>query len=149
MARVNVYLPDDLAGEVKLRHLRISALCQDAIRREIDRMNAIKEAPNLRRHLDDISTLTVEVGDDAVETEFRGAWIIDPDDATASGDQDATWGVAVTGRGRYAVHTRHVNERPPAQLEDFDTLDELLARLPSDIASIVEGRLTGRRVLDI
>jgi len=36
MARVNVYLPDDLAAEAKSADLNVSALTQDAIRRALD-----------------------------------------------------------------------------------------------------------------
>lgn len=32
MARINVYLPDDLAGEVKAAGLNVSSLTQDALR---------------------------------------------------------------------------------------------------------------------
>ena len=36
MARVNVYLPDDLAAEAKSADLNVSALTQDAIRRALE-----------------------------------------------------------------------------------------------------------------
>jgi hypothetical protein len=36
MARVNVYLPDDLASEAKSKGLNISKLTQEALKRAID-----------------------------------------------------------------------------------------------------------------
>ena len=37
MARVNVYLPDDLAEQARSADLNVSGLAQAAIRRELDR----------------------------------------------------------------------------------------------------------------
>lgn len=36
MARVNVYLPDDLAQQVRDADLNVSAVTQDALRRELE-----------------------------------------------------------------------------------------------------------------
>lgn len=35
MARVNIYLPDDLAAQAKAADLNLSALAQDAVRRSL------------------------------------------------------------------------------------------------------------------
>jgi post-segregation antitoxin (ccd killing protein) len=35
MARVNVYLPDDLAAEVRMARLNVSRVVQEALRREL------------------------------------------------------------------------------------------------------------------
>lgn len=37
MARVNVYLPDDLAARVRAADLNVSALAQEALHTELDR----------------------------------------------------------------------------------------------------------------
>lgn len=37
MARVNVYLPDDLAAQARAADLNVSALAQEALRAELDR----------------------------------------------------------------------------------------------------------------
>ena len=37
MARVNVYLPDDLADEARAAGLNVSSVVQEALRRELDR----------------------------------------------------------------------------------------------------------------
>jgi hypothetical protein len=84
------------------------------------------------------STVQVEIGDPAVTVEFDGQWLIEPDpDETRTGedgfDAGAYWGVARTGRGRFAVFTAHVNERWPARLDDFDTLDGVAEILPADL----------------
>jgi len=156
MARVNVYLPDDLADAAKSRALPISALAQRAIQEEIERMDTIAVTPNLKDYIDRADTITVDVRlsdfAEAVETDFRGTWILSPDDDVRSGEpgQDAgrCWGVAVTGRGRFAVYTNHVNG-DRGHLSDFDTLDEVLQALPADIADQVHVALGRRRVLDI
>lgn len=47
MARVNVYLPDELAAEARLAGLNVSALAQEAIGREL-------RARRMRAWLDDL-----------------------------------------------------------------------------------------------
>ncbi len=44
MPKVNVYLPDNMAAEVKAAQLSLSPICQRAIREELDRVSAIKAA---------------------------------------------------------------------------------------------------------
>lgn len=44
MPKVNVYLPDDMAAEVRAAKLSLSPICQQAIRKELDKLNAHKEA---------------------------------------------------------------------------------------------------------
>lgn len=45
MPRVNIYLPDDMAAEVReAEQLSVSSVCQRAIRKELDRLNAQREA---------------------------------------------------------------------------------------------------------
>jgi post-segregation antitoxin (ccd killing protein) len=40
MARVNIYLPDDLAVEAKEAGLNVSQVAQDALRRELERQQS-------------------------------------------------------------------------------------------------------------
>ncbi|SRR6266545_179238 len=43
MARVNVYLPDDLAADVKAAELSVSTICQQALTRELRMLQATKD----------------------------------------------------------------------------------------------------------
>jgi post-segregation antitoxin (ccd killing protein) len=40
MARVNIYLPDDLAADAKEAGLNVSQVAQDALRRELERQQS-------------------------------------------------------------------------------------------------------------
>lgn len=40
MAKLSVYVPDDLAEEARRSEINVSALTQDALRKELDRRNA-------------------------------------------------------------------------------------------------------------
>jgi len=42
--KINVYLPEDMAAEVREAKLSVSPVCQQAIRKELDRLNAQREA---------------------------------------------------------------------------------------------------------
>lgn len=152
MPSVNIYLPGPLAKEAKERGLQISALAQRAIREELDRMSTTTEHPRLKEYLRQLGTLTA-AGPDRSDYEFRGAWIIGPLEDCRSGepgqDAGAVWSVAVTAKGRFAVHLAHCNNRWEPHLDDYDTLDEVLENLPDDVAAELSGRLTGVRRLDI
>ncbi len=50
MARVNVYLPDELAEQSRVAGLNVSGLAQDAIRRALD-------TQNVNDWLDDLASL--------------------------------------------------------------------------------------------
>lgn len=49
MPRLQVYLPDDLHAELKRRHLPASELLQEAVRRELRRLDLLEATD---RHLD-------------------------------------------------------------------------------------------------
>ncbi|GAA1550448.1 hypothetical protein GCM10009827_083890 [Dactylosporangium maewongense] len=96
------------------------------------------------------AAIQVEIGDPAVTIEFDGAWLVEPDcDETRTAeegyDAGAYWGVARTGRGRFAVYTAHCNERWPARLDDFDTLDEAARVTPADIIARVASAMGDSR----
>lgn len=120
MARVNVYLPDDLASEVRRAGLPVSPICQNALREELTKM------PSKTQNETKYETITVNVGEDNHEELFRGRWLVEPDrDATRAGDDfGAYWGVAQTEKGNIAVFAAHCNERWPAQLTAYSSLDE-------------------------
>lgn len=43
MPKINVYLPDGLATEVKARSISVSRIAQQALREEVERMRAIEQ----------------------------------------------------------------------------------------------------------
>lgn len=49
MSRINVYVPDDLAAEARSAKLNISAVVQDALRRELNRQRTNEWLEGLRR----------------------------------------------------------------------------------------------------
>jgi hypothetical protein len=130
--KINVYLPDDLADEVRKHQLPVSAICQQALRTELFMLTAKTAAP-------DFTTLSVETGEERGRTEkFMGYWVVEPSDDKRSGDEGADagacYGVARTARGRVAVYTYHVNDLWPADLSVYDDIDDAVAAgLPSDI----------------
>jgi hypothetical protein len=130
--KINVYLQDDLADEVRKYQLPVSAICQQALRMEVEIMSSRTAAPAF-------TTLTVDTGADRSRTEkFKGYWVIEPTDDKRSGDEGADagacYGVARTARGRVAVYTYHVNDLWPADLSVYDDIDDAVAAgLPSDI----------------
>ena len=50
MARVNVYLPDDLADDVRAAGLNVSAITQDALRGELAGARTTTWLARVRRH---------------------------------------------------------------------------------------------------
>lgn len=107
----------------------------------------------LRKEDEGMEEITVEVGEPAVTVGFTGRWLLEPErDETRTGeagyDGGAFWGVALTKRGRIAVYTAHCNERWPATLNDYDSLDDAERNgVPADIAAIAAGGLAEERVI--
>jgi post-segregation antitoxin (ccd killing protein) len=75
MARVNVYLPDDLARQAKAAHLNISSVTQEALKRELAAgawnswLERLKELPSV-----DVSNEAVLQALDEAREEF-GDWV--------------------------------------------------------------------------
>jgi hypothetical protein len=96
--------------------------------------------------------ITVDVGDPALTVGFTGRWLVEPDMELTRTSEDgydngAYWGIALTRRGRIAVFTGHVNDRWPASLKDYDSLDQAAAHLPADIIARAASELGETRVL--
>ena len=67
MARVNVYLPDDLAEKARAADLNVSGLTQAAIQRELDRQS-------LNAWLDEVANLpSTGIDDESVVEAVRAA----------------------------------------------------------------------------
>ncbi len=101
----------------------------------------------------EMEKITVSVGEPELTVGFTGRWLVEPDsDETRTGkaghDAGAYWGVALTGRGRVAVLTAHCNDRWPAILHDYDSLDAAADDgLPADIAARAAAELGQERVI--
>jgi hypothetical protein len=90
------------------------------------------------------------VGEPPLTKAFIGRWLITPDSTnTRSGepkqDRGAHWGVALTKKGRYAVYVAHDSDNWPAQLRDFDRLED--AELPEDILALAKAELGQEHVI--
>jgi hypothetical protein len=62
-------------------------------------------------------------------------------------DAGAYCGVALTKRGRIAVYMAHCNEGWPAELRDFDSLDEAAKIVPEDILAEAAEAMGQERVV--
>jgi hypothetical protein len=142
--RMNISVPDDLAAAVRELDLPISAICQAALRAEVDNLVAVAKGASMRQ-------ITVETGEPTVTQRFTGLWLVEPDrDGTRSGnarDKDAYWGVALTRRGRFAVYVAQRDGRWPARLDDYDTLDQAFEHAPRDIIDRAAAELGETRVV--
>jgi Post-segregation antitoxin CcdA len=144
---MNISVPDSLAAQVREQNIAVSAVCQRALRAEVDRAQRAAE-PGQR-----LEEITIEVGEPEVTVGFTGRWLLEPDPVrTRTGengrDAGAYWGVALTQRGRIAVYTAHCNGGRPARLNDYDGLGQAAAAgIPGDIIALAAAELHGQRVL--
>jgi hypothetical protein len=146
MAKVNIYLPDALATEVKALGINISAVCQRALREENELIGAMKNREDMER-------IEVECGDH-VEA-FTGHWLVVPEpwETRAPVDDGRGWdagtyyGVALTKRGRIAVYTAHCNNGFPAMLTTYDTLNEIAQVIPANIFAQAKAEMIGEPVV--
>jgi post-segregation antitoxin (ccd killing protein) len=137
MARVNVYLPDDLAEELEsVESLNVSAVCQRALRDELKVMQTIAATESERIEW------TIEDASGNVRTvAFAGRWLVRPDEDTQI--NGITYGVALTARGRIAVMYEGRGGEG-AGLSDFDDLDDVAAAgCPDMLIADARGALTG------
>jgi hypothetical protein len=71
MPRLQVHLPEDLYREVKARHIKVSDLLEQAVRKEVLRQQRIE---GIDRYIAD---LVAEVGEPSPEDETRAAALVD------------------------------------------------------------------------
>ena len=141
MAKTTIYLPDELAAELA-KIPNVSAVCQRAIREELQTMQAITETG------ENVERIEVEIeGPRGVRVvRFFGQWLIEPDpdetrSITPGTDPGVYWGVALTQRGRIAVYSAHVN-RGGGELHDYYSLEEAeYVGVPPDIIAEANGTL--------
>jgi hypothetical protein len=105
----------------------------------------------LVRAREGMEKITVEVGEPSVTVGFTGRWLVHPDpDQTRTieegFDAGAYYGLALTRRGRIAVYTAHCNDRWPAVLADYDSLDAAAAAtVPADLIALASFELGEER----
>lgn len=100
----------------------------------------------------EMEEITVEIGEPSLTVGFTGRWLVEPSrDETRTAedgyDAGAYWGIAVTKRGRIAVCTAHCNERWPARLDDYDSLDQAAEHVPADVIARAAAELGEMRVI--
>ena len=150
--KATVYLPDDLYDAAKEAELNISGATQECIRKAL----AMQEAA--AKHDADMERIEVEVGEGATAytAAFVGKWLVAPDEddtraAAPPWDAGAYYGIALTRRHRIAVYVAHVNERWPAALNDYDSLDDVEGDVPPELLAMAARELGDDRpvLLDI
>ena len=145
--KTSIYLPEELAREVRAYGVSISEVSQAALR------CAVNEAREKEKLMDGMAEISVETGGQPVITEvFIGRWLMDPDSEQARTnldgyDRNARWGVALTKRGRIAVYAGHRSRLHAARLTVFSSLEEAAQELPPNITREAAAALGQHRVV--
>jgi hypothetical protein len=144
MAKVTIYMPDDLNGELA-KISNVSSVCQRAIREELRTVNAMAQTQDA---MDRIEVETEDRNGIDRTMSFVGRWLVEPSTPETRSmmpgtDAGVYWGVAITKRGRIAIYSAHCN-RGQGTLTDYDDLDDAEREgVPSDIIADARGELTG------
>ena len=129
--KMTIYLPDDLATEVRAEDgINISATCQDALREELRRRTAMAVA------IDEGGFERVEVHDGPTDRykAFRGRLLVDNDD----------WGRAyLTPKGGIAVYWP--GDKELCTYKDYDEFDRALR---GEDIQIDVARALGLKIID-
>jgi hypothetical protein len=136
MAKVTVYLPDDLHRRVSDLAIPISPTCQRALEREVAMKTALTQGTERI-----VLEMRDRYGERHWSVAFIGRWLVAPDDdsRTAEDGYDAgsCYGVALTTKGNFVVYVYHVNDRWPPEYKVYASLAEALDdHQPQDIISI-------------
>lgn len=158
MPKVNIYLPDRLAEQVRAHEIPVSQVCQAALEKEVKRMATTAEMQK------EMERIEVEMwrGDadeafaERYELAFTGRWLLEPDPeetrTTERGHHDAGayWGVALTAKGKIAVYVAHCNDGFAPGFHVYDDLGQFKNQnYPQDIIDQATAALTGSVELDI
>lgn len=120
MAKLTIYLPDDLDAAVKTSDIKVSAICQTALSRELERRE------KLATLADGMTWIVIRDAGRNADVRFTGRKLLAHPDPTGG-----TWTVYLTQKKKIAVHS------PREILDVYENLDELEA--DSDIAGGDEG----------
>jgi hypothetical protein len=147
VAKVTIYLPDELAERVRASGVSMSPVCQRALQEEVEKMQATEEMKAREEHI------VVEVGgigDTLIQKAFYGTWLVHPD-PDESNDWGYYWGVALTRNGQIAVYVQQVNERQPPELHVYPSLDdaEAAAAMPPNVLAVAAQELGQTRPIEL
>jgi hypothetical protein len=100
----------------------------------------------------ELGEITVQVGEHDLTIGFEGRWLVEPNpDETLERDHKhgpTYYGVALTGRGRFAVYSGDASGSSPGFLNDYDSLDDAAADgAPADIIARAAAALGEQRVI--
>jgi len=156
MARVTVYLPDQLYEQVKASGIPISPTCQQALEREVSIQTMLTEG---------MERISLDMYDRYREREwavaFTGRWLVEPDsDGTRTGeerspdggsyDSGAYYGVAFTKKGKFLIYVQHCIERFAPVWNVYDSLAEMRdAGWPQDIVAMAAAEVGADRAIEL
>lgn len=152
MAKVTIYLPDELAEKVRASGISMSPVCQRALDEEVERMQAIEE---MQAREERIVIQIAGPGERMIEQAFYGTWLVHPDPEESrtteeNYDRGAYWGVALTRKAQIAVLTQHCNERWSPEFRVYSSLDDALAGdVPADIVAAAAQELGQSRPIEL
>lgn len=131
MPKINVYLPDDLAEDVRKHELPVSAICQAALKKEIEKVQT-KETTGMEE-------ITVDLGDQgrSWRESFVGRWLVHEHPGVE------VLGIALTKRGKFAVYTYN-DLHGVGFLDVYDSLAEIAQdndRFPEELIAEAAGEL--------
>lgn len=143
MAKVTIYLPDELAERVKASGVSMSPVCQRALQQEVEKMQTTQDLEARQERI------VVDVGEPPIQKAFYGTWLIHPD-PDESNERGYYFGVALTRNGQIAVHVQHVNEYRPPELLVYSSLDEAAAdEVPDEIVALAARELGEDRPIEL
>jgi hypothetical protein len=150
--KMTIYLPDELGETVKeAESINVSAVCQKALRRELDHRAALANADQGMERIE-VEIADPGDGDDRMKVAFVGKWLVRPNEhGTRFGDDaGAFYGLALTRRQRIAVYVAHVNDRWPPDLIDYDSLDDAEEDgMPDRLIALAAGALGEDRAIEL
>ncbi len=130
MAKVTIYLPDDLAERVRAAGVSMSPVCQAALEKEVKHVTNVAELHKQMGRIEvNLRRPNGEEGEEYMAA-FTGRWLVEPSDDNryTENDNGAACGIAVTGKDQIAVYTWHVNGGWGPALEIFDSLGDAQRR---------------------
>jgi ATP-dependent Clp protease ATP-binding subunit ClpA len=148
MPKVNVYLPDDLADDVKELEVPLSATCQAALRREVDlawlrRVPVGRFTPRLQKLLERAAAMATSEGKSYVGAEHVQLAIIDEGNSVPAGVID---GLGQTEAIRAGIHNAVTGAQASNRAGDGKAVYGWLVHRP-DGTGVQVIRLDGSQVL--
>jgi hypothetical protein len=143
LAKITVYLPDDLAERVRASGISMSPVCQRALQEEVEKMKATEDVKAGEERI------VVEVSDTHIEKAFYGTWLVHPD-PNQTNEMGYYWGVALTRNGQIAVYVQHVNDFRPPELLVYPSLNAAEADgVPPGLLAVAAQELGQSRPIEL